>query len=462
MIVQMPLEQAVPEGPLTVVERRQAGQDLRKFVPRRLHAAWTPPPNRADPVQTLIETGRHRISSLLPIRYDRMRQSAFAFLRGAAAVMAGDLATTPTSGLTVQACGDCHLANFGVFASPEGTPVFDVNDFDETLPAPFEWDLKRLATSFAVDARGRGLPPKACRQLARSVATAYREHMAELARLDPLVAWRARVDVAGMLDGIEDTRLREREVQRLQEATIASQRGYPKLLERSRGRWRIRARPPLVVPLTAQDDDTHELAARTAFASYAATLPEERAALLARYRLSDLAFKVVGIGSVGTFCAIGLFTTADEDILLLQIKEAQASVLAPYAGRSAYANQGKRVVTGQRMMQAVTDVFLGWTQDAGDDRHCYVRQLKDQRMAMIGTQLADAALPYHAVMCGRTLARAHARSGDAARIAGYMGSGGAFDTAIAGFAMAYATQTDRDFRLFVEAIKSGVIEAQAA
>jgi uncharacterized protein (DUF2252 family) len=457
----MPLEQATPEAPLSMVERRQIGQDLRKLVPRRLHAVWTPPAQRADPVQTLIETGRHHISGLLPIRYDRMRQSAFAFLRGAAAIMAADLATTPTSGLMVQSCGDCHSANFGTFASPDGAAVFDINDFDETLPAPFEWDLKRLATSFAVDARSRGLAAKACRQLARGVSAAYREHMAELARLDPLVAWRARVDVAGIVAGIEDGRLRERELRRLQDVTTAAVRGYPKLVERVRGRWRIRAHPPLVVPMVRQDDDTHELAARTAFASYAATLPEERAALLARYRLSDLAFKVVGVGSVGTFCALGLFTTAD-DHLLLQLKEAQTSVLAPFAGRSLYANQGKRVVTGQRLMQSVTDVFLGWTQDAGDDRHCYVRQLRDQRMAMIGTQLPDAALPCHAVLCGRTLARAHARSGDAAQIAGYMGSGAAFDAAVAGFAMAYATQTDRDFRLFLEAIKAGAIEARPA
>jgi uncharacterized protein (DUF2252 family) len=458
----MPLEQATPEAPLSMVERRQIGQDLRKLVPRRLHAIWTPPTDRADPVQTLIETGRHRISGLLPIRYDRMRRSAFAFLRGAAAIMAADLAATPASGLMVQACGDCHSANFGSFASPQGAPVFDVTDFDETLPAPFEWDLKRLATSFVVDGRSRGLAPKACRQLARGVSTAYRDHMAELAQLDPLAAWRYRIDVAGILAGVEDSRLREREMRRLQEVTTASVRGYPKLVERVRGRWRIRAHPPLIVPMLRQDDDTHELAARTAFASYAATLPRERAALLARYRLSDLAFKVVGVGSVGTFCAVGLFTTADDHMLLLQLKEAQTSVLAPFAGRSLYANQGRRVVTGQRLMQSVADVFLGWTQDAGDDRHCYVRQLRDQRMAMISTPLPDAALPYHAILCGRTLARAHARSGDAAQIAGYIGSGAAFDGAVAGFAMAYATQTDRDFRLFLEAIKAGAIEARAA
>jgi uncharacterized protein (DUF2252 family) len=457
----MPLEHAAPAAPLTAVERRQVGHDLRKLVPRRLHATWAPPTGRADPVQTLIETGRHRISSLLPIRYARMRQSPFAFLRGAAAVMAADLAATPCSGLTVQACGDCHLSNFGTFASPEGTPVFDLTDFDETLPAPFEWDVKRLATSFAVDGRSRGLPSKVCRELARAAAASYRQHMSGLARLDPLTAWRSRVDAEGVLAGIEDGRLRERETRHLHEVAAASQRSYPRLLERHRGAWRIRSSPPLVVSLTRQDDDTHELAARTAFASYAATLPEERAVLLSRYRLADLAFKVVGIGSVGTFCAIGLFVTADENLLLLQVKEAQASVLAPYAGRSQYANQGRRVVTGQRMMQAVTDPFLGWTQDAGDDRHCYVRQLKDDRMAMIGTKLADAALPYHAMLCGQALARAHARSGDAARIAGYMGSGGAFDTAIAGFAMAYAAQTERDYRLFLEAIKAGTIEAHA-
>jgi uncharacterized protein (DUF2252 family) len=458
----MPLEQAAPNAALSIVERRQDGQDLRKLVPRRLHAIWTPPPNRADPVQTLIETGRHRISALLPIRYDRMRQSPFGFLRGAAAIMAADLAATPASGLLVQSCGDCHHANFSTFASADGAPVFDINDFDETLPAPFEWDLKRLAASFAVDGRSRGLPAKACRQLAGTVAAAYREQMAGLARLDPLDAWRARVDVGGLIGGIEDSRLREREARRLADAAAAAQRFYPKLLERSGGRWRIRALPPLVVKLSRQGDDTHEQAARTAFASYAATLPEERAALLARYRLTDVAFKIVGVGGVGTFCALGLFTTPDEHVLLLQVKEAQTSVLAPFAGRSIYANQGKRVVTGQLLMQAEPDVFLGWTQDAGDDRHCYVRQLRDQRMAMIGTQQADAMLPHHARLCGRTLARAHARSGDAARIAGYMGNGTACDAAIAGFAMVYATQTERDFRLFLEAIKAGVIEARAA
>jgi uncharacterized protein (DUF2252 family) len=219
-------DHAAMETPPTIIERRLAGQELRKQVPRRAQAEWIPPAARRDPVRTLIETGRHRIPGLLPLRHERMRQSAFAFLRGAAAIMAEDLAVTPVSGLIVQACGDCHLANFGTFASPEGTPVFDVNDFDETLPAPFEWDLKRLATSFAVDGRSRGLAPKACRALARAAVAAYRQHMAALAALDPLDAWRSRIDVAGLIGGIEDNRLRERQSRRLQEVLAAARRGW--------------------------------------------------------------------------------------------------------------------------------------------------------------------------------------------------------------------------------------------
>ncbi len=437
------------------------GRALRKQTPRSLHADWTPRPNRADPVQILIETGRDRIADLLPIRYDRMRQSAFAFLRGSAAIMAADVAPGPTTGLTVQACGDCHMANFGTYASPEGNPVFDINDFDETLPAPFEWDLKRLTASVVVEGRSRGLADKACRQLARAIVEGYRVHMGALLRVDPLLAWRSRVDAVAVLGGIDDPRLREREMKRLRAATDAARQGYPKVIERQKGQWRIREKPPLVFTLTGKKDGTHEVAARAAFHSYRATLPEERRVLLDRYRLTDLAFKVVGIGSVGTFCAIGLFTSGDGDPLLLQLKEASHSVLAHYVGPGQYANQGQRVVVGQRMIQATPDIFLGWTSDHGDDRHCYVRQLKDSRMAMLGSTLSEGALPYYAVLCGEVLARAHSRSGDGAMILGYMGTGGAFDTAIAEFAMKYADQTERDWRLFLEAIKSGQIEAHS-
>jgi len=456
----MPLEHVQPDAILPIAERQKAGRALRKPVPRSLHAQWNPPDRRRDPVQTLIDTGRHRIAKLVPIRYDRMRPSPFTFLRGAAAIMAADLAETPVSGLWVQACGDCHLANFGTFASEEGTPVFDVNDFDETLPAPFEWDVKRLATSFAVDARSRGLSDKTARNLARGAVLAYRVHMQALSQLDPLTVWRSRVDIADVVNGIEDPKLRDRELRRLAAMTEAGQKGYPKLIEKQKGGgWRILEKPPVIFPLSDLPDDTHALVAQTALESYKLTLPEERRALIDRYRLEDVAFKVVGVGSVGTFCALGLYATRDGATLLLQLKEAQTSVLAPYAGPSAYGNQGQRVVVGQRLMQTEIDVFLGWTQNDRDDQHCYVRQLKDGRLALIGSDLAEGALPYHATLCGVTLARAHARSGDAARIAGYMGNGGVFDAAVADFAVVYARQTERDWRLFVEAIKSGVIEA---
>jgi uncharacterized protein (DUF2252 family) len=457
----MPLENVRPDDLLPMAERREAGHALRRLVPRSQHAVWQAPSDRRDPLDIVVETSRHRISSLLPIRYGRMQPSAFAFLRGSAAVMAADLATTPTSGIWVQSCGDCHLANFGVYAALDGTPVFDVNDFDETLPAPFEWDLKRLATSVAVDARGRQMPERACRDLARSVATGYRRHMAKLMRLDPQHAWWLRVDVTKVLQGIDEPKLRQRELKRLHIAAEAQRTGYRRLLERRKAGWRIRPQPPLIPPSSSAPDDTLEVVARTAFEAYKMSQPEDRGALLDRYRLADVAFKVVGIGSVGTFCALGLFTTRDGATLLLQLKEAQQSVLAPYAAPSVYADKGQRVVTGQRIMQGEHDIFLGWTQEHGSDQYCYVRQLKDSRLAAISQKIADAALPTYAPLCGMTLARAHARSGDAARIAGYMGSSFAFDTAIADFALAYAVQAESDWRLFVAAIKAGTIEARS-
>jgi uncharacterized protein (DUF2252 family) len=457
----MPLEHVRPDDLLPIEERRRAGHDLRRLVPRGQHAAWQPSVARRDPLRILSESSRHCVSALLPIKYGRMQPSAFAFLRGSAAVMAADLATTVRSGLTVQSCGDCHLANFGVYAAADGTPVFDITDFDETLPAPFEWDLKRLATSFVVDARGRGLAERACRQLARTAVAAYRQHMELLMRLDPVSAWRSQIDLTEVLAGISDIKLRQRELKRLRLAVEAHQSGYRKLLERRRSEWRIRLRPPLTAPLTGQHDDTHERVARTAFEAYKLSQAEERGMLLDRYRLTDVAFKVVGIGSVGTFCAIGLFTNRDDACLLLQMKEAQQSVLARYLEPSVYLNQGQRVVTGQRIMQAVPDIFLGWTQEYGHDQYCYVRQLKDPRLAAINNELVDEMLQYHAALCGRTLARAHARGGDAAHISGYIGSGATFDVAIADFAMVYSRQVESDWRLFTEGIKAGVIEARS-
>jgi uncharacterized protein (DUF2252 family) len=456
----MPLEYVQPDDLLTTRERRQAGQNLRHLVPRGQQAIWNPPADRRDPLQVLAECSRHRISSLLPIRYGRMQPSAFAFMRGSAAIMAADLASTPTSGIWVQSCGDCHHANFGTYSATDGAPVFDVNDFDETSPAPFEWDLKRLAASFAVDGRARALPDRTVRHITRSAVAAYRQHMAILMNLDPRAAWRSHIDVTEMLQTIPDAKQRQRELKRLRIAIEAHRNGYRKLLERRRSGWRIRPHPPLTQPLMGLHDNTHEIVARTAFEAYKLSQPEERGILLDRYQLTDVAFKVVGVGSVGTFCAIGLFTTRDDATLLLQVKEAQQSVLASHTAPSVYTNQGQRVVTGQRIMQATPDIFLGWTQEYGHDQYCYVRELKDSRLADVGATLADTVLPYYATLCGKTLARAHARSGDAARISGYMGSGSAFEAAVAEFAMAYAVQVENDWRQFVEAIKSGVIEVR--
>lgn len=428
-------------------ERRQAGAALREEVPCSAHATWASPANRPDPIEILIEQGQSRVSELLPIRYARMRTDPFAFLRGAAAVMASDLSRTPTTNIRMQACGDAHLNNFGSYETPEGLPVFDINDFDETLPASFEWDLKRLTTSLVVAGRVAQYSRKAARKLAFAAAQSYRRHISALARLSPVEAWNRHVDLARAIARIDDQKVRVSVEKRLARVLDSGSKHFG-LVEEKGGRVHIRAKPPLVYHL-----DTHSLSASKAFASYAKTLQEDRRVLLHRYGLRDVAFKVVGVGSVGTFCAIGLLTAGDGSPLLLQIKEAQESILAPFAGASEYPNHGERVVVGQRMMQATSDIFLGWTQKPIDGRYFYVRRLKDSQLADIGTQL-EAALPFYATLCGYTLARAHARAGDPAMVSGYVGDGSAFDEAITEFAVAYADQTENDWQSFLAAIKS--------
>jgi uncharacterized protein (DUF2252 family) len=438
----------------TVEQRHQLVLEWRHRVPLARQGAWQPPANRRDPVEILIDQGKSRIAELLPVRYARMKTDSFAFLRGAAAIMAADLSSMQATGLRVQSCGDCHLANFGGYASPEGTPVFDINDFDETLPAPFEWDVKRLATSLAVAGRAAHMPQDDCWHLARLAAHDYRRHMARLARLPPLAAWGTRIDLAAAIADIDSAKIRRNLEKRLA-AILKSDKAHFGLVEKHAGGWRIKERPPLVHHLSR-----HDLHARRAFASYAETLQEDRRVLLQRYHLHDVAFKVVGVGSVGTFCAIGLLISGDEAPLLLQIKEAQESVLASYAGASDYPNHGQRVVVGQRMLQAATDIFLGWTEVPENGRYFYVRRLKDSRLADVGARLEEA-LPFYAALCGRTLARGHARAGDAAAISGYIGDGNEFDKAVAAFAMAYADQTESDWRTFLDAIKAGRISAEA-
>lgn len=441
-----------PDATRTLEERRKVGLSMRQRVPRSAQAEWTTPADRADPVAILIEQGKSRIQELLPVRYARMKADPFAFLRGAAAVMATDLKRTPSTGVRMQACGDAHLANFGTYATPEGTPIFDLNDFDETLPAPFEWDIKRLAASLAVAGQVAQSSKRECVVLARTAARSYREHMAEFAPLPPLVAWSRCIDLGEAIADIDSAKLRDMLKGRLAKVLQSGAKQFG-LVEERDGAFRIREKLPLVRHL-----DKHELRARKALSSYAETLQEDRRVLLQRYALQDVAFKVVGVGSVGTFCAIALLVSGGGAPLLLQIKEAQQSVLAPSAGASEYANHGQRVVVGQRMLQAATDVFLGWTQSPLQERHFYVRRLKDSRLANIGIRL-KMALPFYAELCGRTLARAHARAGDAAVVAGYLGSGTAFDEAIAEFAIAYADQTDRDWKAFLAAIKTGRIVA---
>ena len=434
-------------------KRRARGAEWRRQVPLAAHAEWKPPANRADPVEVLIEQGKSRIAALLPVRYARMKHDPFAFLRGAAAIMAADLAAGPSTGLRLQACGDCHLSNFGGYASPEGSPVFDVNDFDETLPAPFEWDVKRLAASLAVAGQVAKMPDRECRRLARTAVKSYRRRLAELALMSPLNAWSSHIDLAGAIADVDSSKIRHH-IERRREAVLRGAREHYGLVEQKNGDWKIKDKPPLVRHL-----HHHDLHAHQAFASYAETLQEDRRVLLQRYHRRDIAFKTVGVGSVGTFCAVGLFVSDDGSPLLLQIKEAQASVLAPFAGASDYANHGERVVIGQRMMQATPDIFLGWTLNPVNGRHFYVRRLKDSRLANLGTML-EGALPYYAQLCGHTLARAHARAGDAVMLSGYMGGDSEFDKAIAQFAMAYANQTERDWRTFVDAINAGRISAE--
>jgi uncharacterized protein (DUF2252 family) len=440
-----------PAPLLTTEQRRDLGHGLREHLPRSAHAVWSAPAER-DPVALLLAADVGRLPALLPLRYGRMRADPFAFMRGSAAIMAADLATLPATGLRVQACGDAHIMNYGAYAAPEGTPVFDINDFDETLPAPFEWDLKRLAASLAVAATVKGLEEKPARGLARKAAHSYRRQIDALASQAPLDAWRSRIDLERAIEDIGDRDVRRRERRVLAEAVADSRNAYRHLVAAD-GKLRLPERPPVVFRLGDQETTAH-----SAFAAYLDSLAEERRVLVERYRLRDVAFKAVGVGSVGTFCALGLFATADGETLILQLKQAATSVLAPYAGASAYSHAGERVVVGQRMLQASVDVFLGWGQ-AADGRHFYVRQLKDARLAAVGLHIEGDALRFYAALCGRTLARAHARSGDAARIAGYLGDSDSFDQAISEFAWAYAGQTKADHAAFVAAIAEGRVEA---
>jgi uncharacterized protein (DUF2252 family) len=435
-----------------------AGRALRDRVSRRSHADWMPPPHRRDPVEVLLGATQGSIPRLLPIRWGRMRESPFAYFRGAAAVMAADLARTPATGVRVQACGDCHLLNFGGFATPERRLVFDIDDFDETLPAPWEWDVKRLATSVVLAARANGVGKGAARAAARAAVRAYRRWTAEYAAMPVLEAWYASLDARRIVGEIGDPTLLDFRRRRVRKGLhTAVDIDHPKLVGGRRGP-RIEDHPPLIYHLKGAHGPRFRDDVRHLLERYRASLPDDRRVLFDRYELVDHAMKVVGIGSVGRFCAIALFTAGGEDPLFLQFKEARTSVLAPYAGRSAFAEPGRCVVVGQRIMQAASDVFLGWSTGEGG-RHFYVRRLHDVKLRPAIDAFDADRLARYAKSCGRALARAHARSGRAAMVGGYLGRSPRFDDAIAAFAVAYADQTERDHRRFRAAVRTGRLHA---
>ncbi len=441
-------------------ERITAGKQLRDRVPRESHARWEPPANRPDPIDILMESNQDRLPELVPLRYGRMLPSPFTFLRGSAGLMASDLAATPTTGVRVQACGDCHLLNFGLFATPERNLIFDINDFDETLPAPWEWDVKRLAVSFAVAVRDIQLSDKQARAAAVECVRAYRERLRECSQMSPLEVWYDRLDAQTIIDMAPTARFKK-----IRKEIIAKARQritdylYPKISEEIAGRRRLIDQPPALFHVTKEIDPEHEAIVHEALQDYRLSLPDERRVLFDRYTLEDIVIKAVGIGSVGTRCLVGLFFSAENHPLLLQFKQACPSVLERYAGKSRYENHAQRVVVGQRLMQSASDIFLGWLRGRRG-RDFFVRQLRDMKMsAAIEAGVSAAQMRLYAELCGRTLAHAHAKSGDAATIAGYLGKSDDFDQAIGEFALAYADQNEKDYAALVAAVKAGQINA---
>jgi uncharacterized protein (DUF2252 family) len=455
---------------LTRADRVARGKDAKAQAPLESHAEFTPDGSR-DPVGLLLEQARTRVPELVPVRHGRMLVSPFTFFRGAALPMAADLATTPASGLRVQLCGDAHLSNFGAFASPERRLVFDVNDFDETLPGPFEWDVKRLAASLAVAGRDNGFSGKDRRQIALAGAEGYRTAMRAFAGQHFLDVWYAHLDVddaiAEFRSQLKAKRVKATEKMVAKAHTQDSMRALGKLTTVVDGQRRIISDPPLIEPVEEvfadmQADAIYDLI-REVMGKYQRTLQSDRKHLLEYFTLVQLARKVVGVGSVGTRAWIALMDGVDgTEPLFLQAKEAQPSVLAAHCGRSQYRNQGERVVAGQHLMQAESDIFLGWTHVVGPDgvdRDYYVRQLKDWKFSMPIEQMIPSGMKVYARMCGWTLARAHARSGDRIALAAYLGGSAKFDQAIADFAETYADQNERDYAALQAAVKDGRAEA---
>jgi hypothetical protein len=455
----------------TPAERDAFGRQARRTVPRSRHGQWEPAPGRTDPLKILALQATTRIPDLVPIRYGRMAASAFAFFRGAAAVMASDLATEPRSGLDVQLCGDAHLMNFGTFAAPSRDLIFDVNDFDETIPGPFEWDIKRLAASLEIAARSRSFDPGTSAAIVERGSCSYRRALADFAGMRDLEIWYTRLDLAAILrrwgpeagPKIIDTFQKEIDKAQSKDHLAA----LAKLTVEVDGKLRFKEDPPLIVP--AEDLFTDVYSKQTtsnladALAQYRQTLSGDRQRLLEKYEFIDLARKVVGVGSVGTRCWVALFLGRDNaDPLFLQVKEAEAAVGEPFLGASEYSHHGERVVQGQRLMQGASDIFLGWDQFRGEDgvvRDFYLRQLWDGKGSVNVERMTPETLGIYAEMCGWTLARAHARSGDAIAMTAYLGKGDRFDRAMGQFASSYADQNERDFDALTKAVADGRVHA---
>jgi uncharacterized protein (DUF2252 family) len=461
-------------GRLTMADRVARGKAARSEVPRESHAMFDPPADRPDPVAQLEQQAESRVPELVPIRYGRMLVSPFAYYRGAALPMASDLAGTPCTGLVVQACGDAHLSNFGIFASPERKFLFDVNDFDETLPGPWEWDVKRLAASLEVAGRGNGFSRKQRRRIVTASTRMYRQTMRTFAGLSNIDVWYARVDL-DLVEKMFSPRMAGKDrrfvAKNLAKArTKDSMQAFSKLCGVVDGQTRIIADPPLIMPVShlrpeERDELGFEAQLDEMLGRYGGTLNGAHRILFRRYQLVDLARKVVGVGSVGTRCWIFLFTARDgTEPLMLQVKEAQPSVLAAYAGPSKYDNQGQRVVEGQWLIQPVSDIFLGWQRSApardGKTHDFYVRQLRDWKFSMDIDRMHPSGMEIYGELCAWTLARSHARSGDSVAIAAYLGSSDVFDQAIVQFASSYADQTERDHQALAKAAATGRIIAQ--
>ncbi len=454
-----------------MAERAALGKAAREAVPRSSHGVWKPGPDRRDPVALLEGQAATRVPELVPIRYGRMLVSPFTFYRGAALLMAADLAATPRTSLQVQLCGDAHLSNFGAFAAPDRRLVFSVNDFDETLPGPFEWDVKRLVASFAVAGRDRGFDAGVRESVNLTVARAYRQTMRDFATMRTLDVWYARIDLDELREQwaarVNRTDLKRFERNEAKARAKDSLRALGKLTRVVNGQPRIVSDPPLIVPidelLPPDRRDQFEEWVRTTLRAYRRTLPGDRRRLLERFRYVDAARKVVGVGSVGTRAWIALLVGNDEnDPLMIQVKEAEASVLEGFLGKSGFANHGQRVVEGQRLMQAASDIMLGWVRVTGIDgveRDFYVRQLWDSKFSAEIETMDPRVLRIYAEICGWTLAKAHARSGDAVAIGSYLGAGDTFDRAMATFAESYADQNEHDYATFRQAVDTGRLTA---